>query len=775
MTEKAEELISLDEAHKILKGHVGIHSDEQDHETTTPGVKPTAVPFNHPKCNGCYNLNREAADLAFCKVGQQPTVCGDGGDPETGYAPLIPDAEAYADWKSKHGFHFVNQPHTATPPKSMTQKVAFRTVDINPGGGNSASKGGLFVDLAKWSGGGAPVSPSTKPQKITGTVSADHSPVYKRIREKMSENPNHPDAKAKARKAGGGKIFGMDKLSQLTGSPAKHIRDLAVNSHHSSHFVEQARSKYGEKIKHLSDGQLRSAYHSTGILHSQRDGDLEKGRGKTTLDVSLGNDGGLTGLTCAKSSKMAQMPEGLRRISGSDSLYNKKSARYSSKVFHYKIQPTTRGYATHIIDRATSGTTVERSKTFEQAHNIAVNHHRMHSAKFPSQHFKKTLMPSGGDDSERIQKALDACEPNGTVRLGPGVFHVHDVIFLDGKKVIIGNGTVVKSAPPGWSEETMHKLKRKHGVESAFKIAWAAYKKKHGNKKVHFKKGEDMNDLEKGSKLKWSKNPSSSAPLHARPSTASTPHGKYSLYSGGSHGSSVYYTPSTRPGARSKHERTGEHMQWHGPSAVSDAESHHAMKISSMKWHPKNYKKSEEDQDLMKCSHKQHDANCPHCKKKRMEEMKKSLTIEKALALREGGKGKKRAIGYTSTGKPIMADTDVSDPYHAGFTDEEHDEASELHHDIADRLSQAANRYSNGVTPGSPGLPVSARKYINEAAQHHRSMGYGHGRKASDKRKSKYPATVEGPAEHPSFAETKKSEESHALSGITPPTAVLHR
>jgi hypothetical protein len=34
-----------------------------------------------------------------------------------------------------------------------------------------------------------------------------------------------------------------------------------------------------------------------------------------------------------------------------------------------------------------------------------------------------------------------------------------------------------KVAPPGFSEETMHELKRKHGVESAFKIAWAAHKK----------------------------------------------------------------------------------------------------------------------------------------------------------------------------------------------------------------------------------------------------------------------------------------------------------
>jgi hypothetical protein len=36
---------------------------------------------------------------------------------------------------------------------------------------------------------------------------------------------------------------------------------------------------------------------------------------------------------------------------------------------------------------------------------------------------------------------------------------------------------LAKTAPPGFSEETMHELKRKYGEESAFKIAWAAHKK----------------------------------------------------------------------------------------------------------------------------------------------------------------------------------------------------------------------------------------------------------------------------------------------------------
>jgi len=39
-----------------------------------------------------------------------------------------------------------------------------------------------------------------------------------------------------------------------------------------------------------------------------------------------------------------------------------------------------------------------------------------------------------------------------------------------------------KVAPPGFDEATMHKLKAKYGVESAFKIAWAAHNKKDNKK-----------------------------------------------------------------------------------------------------------------------------------------------------------------------------------------------------------------------------------------------------------------------------------------------------
>jgi hypothetical protein len=64
-----------------------------------------------------------------------------------------------------------------------------------------------------------------------------------------------------------------------------------------------------------------------------------------------------------------------------------------------------------------------------------------------------------------------------------------------------------KKAPPGWSEETMHKLKREHGVESAFKIAWAAYNKKHGKTDKSEKKADS-----KKSKKNWFPSPKKDCP-----------------------------------------------------------------------------------------------------------------------------------------------------------------------------------------------------------------------------------------------------------------------
>jgi hypothetical protein len=50
-----------------------------------------------------------------------------------------------------------------------------------------------------------------------------------------------------------------------------------------------------------------------------------------------------------------------------------------------------------------------------------------------------------------------------------------------GELSVKGSGKMVRriytKSPPGFSEETMHKLKRKHGETSAFKIAWSQYEK----------------------------------------------------------------------------------------------------------------------------------------------------------------------------------------------------------------------------------------------------------------------------------------------------------
>lgn len=59
--------------------------------------------------------------------------------------------------------------------------------------------------------------------------------------------------------------------------------------------------------------------------------------------------------------------------------------------------------------------------------------------------------------------------------------------FLEKADLFFGPETgfdILKSAPPDFSEEQMHKLKDKYGTESAFKIAWTIHnKKKNGKKK----------------------------------------------------------------------------------------------------------------------------------------------------------------------------------------------------------------------------------------------------------------------------------------------------
>lgn len=62
---------------------------------------------------------------------------------------------------------------------------------------------------------------------------------------------------------------------------------------------------------------------------------------------------------------------------------------------------------------------------------------------------------------------------------GPMLKPNHGASRSDLSKVMAGKvGNIKTVAPPGFSEATMHKLKRQHGVKNAFKIAWSQHNKK---------------------------------------------------------------------------------------------------------------------------------------------------------------------------------------------------------------------------------------------------------------------------------------------------------
>lgn len=73
------------------------------------GQMATIVPMNK-KCAGClhYETNRTA-----CMKALAPKSCGSGSDPEQGYAPMMPDAQAYQEWRQKKGMKFTTPPAQA--------------------------------------------------------------------------------------------------------------------------------------------------------------------------------------------------------------------------------------------------------------------------------------------------------------------------------------------------------------------------------------------------------------------------------------------------------------------------------------------------------------------------------------------------------------------------------------------------------------------------------------------------------------------------------------
>lgn len=96
---------------------------------------------------------------------------------------------------------------------------------------------------------------------------AGHSPVLAAVRKRQMDNPS-PAAHAKARQAGGGKMMSHTTLAQHAGVKPEAIADLAHGSQHVHDFHNKVRAQFGDKVKHLTSGQIRSAYHSTGLMHS---------------------------------------------------------------------------------------------------------------------------------------------------------------------------------------------------------------------------------------------------------------------------------------------------------------------------------------------------------------------------------------------------------------------------------------------------------------------------------------------------------------------------
>lgn len=374
-------------------------------ETSSPVGNATRVAPNK-KCNGCLHYEMQNQ---LCLAALQPESCGDGSEPETGYAPLIPDAQAYKDWRSKRmhrysaptaqadagpmpkgpsyklevigdstvtksvplviakaknharvhglprtpGTHGVNRedyhaPHgtyeirahrkgiQATYRRKGSSRMSFVAAGNGPevhgailahhqrrsgrtmkestmksmkpkcskcSGlmkndkcmkcGSYAMKGGkpathevrtagvkqamhairtggpamekpktLGDRIRSVFGKAAPAAAPAAPPKATAAVQA----VKTRM---MSAAPNEV-AHGKAKQAGGGKVFHSSKLAATAGVPHDTIKQHAVESQHSGHFVQHVRSTYGEKVKHLTDGQIRSAYHSMNLQHSIR-------------------------------------------------------------------------------------------------------------------------------------------------------------------------------------------------------------------------------------------------------------------------------------------------------------------------------------------------------------------------------------------------------------------------------------------------------------------------------------------------------------------------
>lgn len=119
-------------------------------------------------------------------------------------------------------------------------------------------------------------TPEWKPgQTVTGAkVDPNKSPVLHAVRSRQMKNPSAV-SQLKARQAGGGKIFSHSSLAEHAGVKPEQIADLAHASNHVHEFHNKVRQEFGDKVKHLTSAQIRSAYHSTGLEHSLTIADLD--------------------------------------------------------------------------------------------------------------------------------------------------------------------------------------------------------------------------------------------------------------------------------------------------------------------------------------------------------------------------------------------------------------------------------------------------------------------------------------------------------------------
>lgn len=395
--------------------------DQHDEETTGIGGQYATVVESNPKCMGCLHY---AHNRAHCTVALFPASCGDGSSPETSYAPLVPNEDAYQEWRAKRGLQH-NAPRStvvaAVPEegaefvvqvlgdeghmqlsekagnlmkaksdpecmkcgslmkgstcskcryKSLRHTVAFDSKKQAERVGGPVSKGGGKISwsaiqaASKRTGSGMPghkykgsameklrgdAKPKTKKTKksdpwaiidaayaklsdvkkaqydrhnfmvrlikkggrslveefghglagylfkarhevrkaaavaLAPKTPAGHSPVLAAVRRKQMANPT-PAANLKASQAGGGKVFGHAKLAEHLGVKPEGIAEMAHGSSHSHEFVQKIRKQGGDKVKNLTDGQLRSAYHSTGLMHSMTKKSLAN---FTTSDLDL--------------------------------------------------------------------------------------------------------------------------------------------------------------------------------------------------------------------------------------------------------------------------------------------------------------------------------------------------------------------------------------------------------------------------------------------------------------------------------------------------------